>query len=506
MLKVLLFICVAFFCLPNHEVALQTKPECALELIRRLQEPRDKAGALVEVAKLYIQEGDKESGERLLSEALIWTRQIEDGLFKAAAIVAISEVGSLEHVERAAELAKSLGGSHRSSTYQELIRAYSRFGMSDKASRVLDEAAEATRSAKTKHERWYGDREHELTLILTEAARAGLTDQALKLVTGVKDPFIKGDVLSAAAIALAEQKQFKRALNVARSVHYEIERIDALVDVANAAAKLGDKTIPSQALAYALIDTRKYPHDPEQATQTNKLVSISLAYENNGQRKEALTTLARAEKGAHTIGKPGFKDEGMSNVALAYAQFGMFDEALRVMSNISNPWNNTKVRALAKIAGFMIEAKQAEEASRVLDEAFTIANNIDCVYFKYGISARSCFKDKATDFIALAAIYEKAGLFQKETETLDLAVLQNKYARNPPHQIIEETSLIIGGDPVGELDIIKGYLAAGASQKAIEVANNIKEPKARVVAVATIEFKLAKSKDGPQKYANCVLG
>jgi tetratricopeptide (TPR) repeat protein len=309
--------------------------------------------------------------------------------------------------------------------------------------------------------------------------------------------------LSAAAIALVAQKQFKRAINVARSIHYEIERIDALVDVANAAAKLGDKTTASQALAYALIATRKYPYDPEQATRTNNLVSISIAYENNGQRKEASTTLARAEKVAYTIGKPGFKDLGMSNVALAYAEWGMFDEALRVIANLQNPWNNTKVRSLAKIASFMIDAKRAEQAATVLDEASSIANEIDCGYFKYAISARSCFKDKASDFIEIAAVYEKAGLFQKQTQVLDLAVLQNKYARNPPHQVIEELPLIIAGDPVGELDIIKGYLAAGASQKAIEVAKNIKDPKAKVVAVANIEFKLAKWKDGPRKYADC---
>src|SRR5687768_9796022 len=100
MLKLLLLISIAIFFLSNREVAVQKKPECALELMRQLQDPEDKANALVEIAKLFIKEGDKESAEKLLSEGLIWTAQIEDGLSKAVAIVAISEVGSLDHVER----------------------------------------------------------------------------------------------------------------------------------------------------------------------------------------------------------------------------------------------------------------------------------------------------------------------------------------------------------------------------------------------------------------------
>jgi len=51
---------------------------------------------------------------------------------------------------------------------------------------------------------------------------------------------------------------------------------------------------------------------------------------------------------------------------------------------------------------------------------------------------------------------------------LDLAVIQNRYKNNPPHPIIEEGSSIIGSDPVGEDEIIKGYLAAGEFKKAVE--------------------------------------
>jgi len=43
---------------------------------------------------------------------------------------------------------------------------------------------------------------------------------------------------------------------------------------------------------------------------------------------------------------------------------------------------------------------------------------------------------------------------------LDLAVIQNRYKNNPPHPIIEEGSSIIGSDPVGEDEIIKGYLGS----------------------------------------------
>ena len=476
----------------DHTTVGETKSECALSLLAQLKEPRDKADALVDIAKLFVHEGNRESADRLLSEALIWTASIEDGLSKAAAIGAISEVGSDDQVDRAAELANSLGGSHRAWASRQLISAYSRLGLIDKASDLLTEAAEATRSAKTKNETWYGDREFELTLILADAARAGLTDQALKIGASVKDKFIKGDVLRAAAIELVEQKQYRRALNVARSIHYEIERIDALVEVANAAAKSGNKSYGSEALSVALIETRKDIFDPQQDTKTKSLVSISLGHENNGQRKEALTVLERAEKVAHTIEKPGFKDAGMSQIALAYAGFRMFDKALQVTANIPSPWSDVKVQTLTGIADNMIEAGERERASSILAQAFQVAKEIDCTYFKYGISARSCFGGKAGDFIAIASTYEKAGLFEKQTEMLDLAVIQNGFKKDPPHPIIEEGSSMIGSKPVGELDIVKGYLAAGEFKKAIEVASNINGAKARVVAVAIIEFKLAK--------------
>ncbi len=500
-LSVLFLIFLAFFIVePDPRTVGETKFECALSLLAQLKEPRDKADALVDIAKLYLQEGDKESADRLLSEALIWTAQIEDGLSKAAAIGAISEIGSVDQVERAAEIAKSIGGSHRAWASRQLIVAYGRLGLIDKASDLLSEAATATTSEKTKNETWYGDREYALTLILADAAQAGLTDQALKIGMNVKDKFIKGEVLRAAAIKLVEQEQFRRAINVARSIHYEIERIDALVDVASAAAKSGNKSSASEALSFALTETRKDIFDPEQDTKCKALVSISLGYDNNGQRKGALTVLERAEKVAHTIEKPGFKDSGMAKVALAYARFRMFEKALQVTANIPSPWSDVKAHTLASIAGYMIEAGEREQASSVLDQASRVARDIDCTYFKYGISARSCFRGKVKDFIAVAAMYEKAGLFEKEAEMLDLAVIQNTYKNNPPHQIIEEGWSVIGSDSVGEHEIIKGYLAAGEFKKAIELASIIKDPKAKVTAVANIEFKLAgKNKSANQK-------
>jgi len=360
-----------FLVQPDYRTVGETKSECVLSLLSQLKEPRDKADALVEIAKLFFHEGDKESADKLLSEALNWTALIEDGLSKAAAIGAISEVGSVDQVEGAAELAKSLGGSHRAWASRQLIGAYARLGLIDRASELLTLASEATRSEKTKNETWYGDREFELTLILADAARAGLADQALKLGIGVKDKFIKGDVLRAAAIKLVEQKQYRRAISVARSIHYEIERIDALVDVANAAAKSGSKSSASDALSYALVETRQDIFDPEQDTKTKALVSISLGYENNGQRRAALTVLERAEKVAHTIEKPGFKDAGMSQVALAYARFQMFDKALQVTANIPGAWSDVKVHTLALIAGHMIDASEREQALSVLDQAFS---------------------------------------------------------------------------------------------------------------------------------------
>ena len=481
----------------NVSVA-ESKFECAQSLSGQLKEPRDKADALVYMAKLFFQDGNKEAADKLLYEALNWTALIEDELSKAAAIGAITEVGSIAHVDRAAGIAKSLGGSNRSWASRQLISAYSRLGLTDKASELLYEAAEAIRSTKTKDETWYGDREFELTLLLADSARAGLVDQALKLGLGVKDKFTKGDVLRAAAVKLAENKQYRRAINVARSIHYEIERIDALVDVANAATGSGSRSSASQSLSYALAETRKDIFDPEQDTKAKALVSISLAYENNDQHEEAVRVLEQAEKVARTIEKPGFKDSGLSQVALAYARFGNFVKALQVAQEIAGSSSGPKSNTLANIATYMLNAGEREKALSVLSQAVQVAKDVDCAYFKYEISVRSCYGDKAVYFLNIASAYEQGGFFEQEKEVLDLAMLQNKYKKEPPQEMIADEYHVTTGDPVGEEELIKGYLASGDFKKAVEIASHMKDAKAKVVAVATIEFKLAKSATGKE--------
>lgn len=476
----------------------ETRLHCAQSLLGQLKDPRDKADALVYIAKLFLQDGNKEAANKLLSEALHWTALIEDGLSKAAAIGAIAEVGSIDHIDRAAEVAKSLGGSHRSWASRQLISAYSRLGLTDKASELLYEAAERTRSTRTRSETWYGDREYELTLILAGGARAGLADQALKLGLQVKDKFSKGDVLRAAAVELAKNKQYRRAINTALSIHYEIERIDALVDVANAATDSGSRSSASQSLSDALAETRKRYFDPEQDTKARALVSISLAYENNGQNEEALRVLEQAEKVAHTIGKPGFKDSGLAQVALAYARFRNFGKALQVTQETSSSWSRVKSNTLASIASYMLDVGEREEALSILSQAVEVAKNVDCTYFKYDISARSCYADKVRYFLNIASVYERGSFFKQEGELLDLALLQNKYKKDPPQEIIADGSNIVSDEPVGEQEIIKGYLASGEFKKAVEVASYMKDAKAKVVAVATIEFKLAKSATGKE--------
>ena len=64
--------------LPGPKSVVGSKGECALTLLARLPEPGDKAEALIEIAKLYLHEGDKESADKLLVEALYWAAQIEE--------------------------------------------------------------------------------------------------------------------------------------------------------------------------------------------------------------------------------------------------------------------------------------------------------------------------------------------------------------------------------------------------------------------------------------------
>jgi tetratricopeptide (TPR) repeat protein len=469
---------------------------CALSLARRLEEPSQRADALVEIAKLHLKAEDRATADRLLFESLSYVDLTKRGLFRAGSLGDVLEIGSRDHLARAVEIGKPITGSDGIWALRQLIVAHGRFGLYDQANELLSEGIRRT-IARSKKEVWYGDQDFQLAQLLGDAATAGLVKRALRVARGIKNPFVRANVLHPAAIKLAEDKQGRRAVSVARSIHYEIERIDTLVDVANAAITAGDKAMAPAALSYALAETRKDIFDPEQDTKTKALVSISLAYEKLGERTAALTILRRAEKLAYTIEKPGFKDSGLSQVALAYAQYGQFDDALRVTSQIPSPWSDIKSNTLASIGSYLFAAGNRDRAMAVVAQAEQVAKDIDCTYFKYGVSARSCFGNKVSDFLKIASVYEQDQLFDKEVEMLDLAVLHNQYKVKPPHQIIEDGSSVIGDYPVGELDIVKRYLAARQIGKAIEVASKIMNPKDRVVALAIIEFSMDKYDSEP---------
>ena len=476
-------------------------PHCALSLANHLDEQSEKAEALIEIAELHLKAGDKPSADQLLFESFKWIALTKRGLFKAGRLVNLLEIASREHLVNAVEIRKPITGSDGIWALRRLIVAHGKFALHDEANELLSEGIRRV-NARSRHESWDGDQDYELAQLLGDAATAGLVPRALRVARGIKNPFVRANVLRPAAIKLAEDKQCRRALPVARSIHYEIEKIDALVDVANTCNATGDKSSALSALSQALAETRKDIFDSEQDTKTMALVSISLAYQRLGKRAAALTILRRAEKFAYTIEKPGFKDSGLSQVALAYAQYGQFDDALRVTSQIPSPWSNIKAKTLASIGGHLFAAGNRDRALVAITQAEQVAKDIDCAYFKYGISARSCFGDKVSNFLKIASVYEQAQLFDKEVEMLDLAVLQNQYKVKPPHQIIEDGSRVIGDYPVGELEIVHRYLAAKQIGKAIEVASGIMSPKDRVVAVAIIELTIDKN-DSKAQIRSC---
>ena len=464
---------------------------CAISLADHLDEQSEKAEALIEIAKLHLKAGDKVSADQLLFESFKWIALTRDGL-KAGRLVNLLEIASREHLDKAVEIGKPITGSDGTWALRRLIVAHGQFGLHNEANELLSEGIRRIH-ARNKKERWYGDQDYELALFVGDAATAGLVPRALRVARGIKDPFVRANVLRPAAIKLADDKQCRRALAVARSIHYEIERIDVLVDVANTCNAAGDKLSARAALSGALAETRKDIFDPEQDTKTKALVSISLAYEKIGERAIGLTILTRAEKFAYTIEKPGFKDSGLSQVALAYFQYGQLDDALRVTSHIPSPWSNTKANTLADMGGSFFTTGNRDKALAAITEAEQVVKDIDCAYFKYGISARSCFGDKVSNFLKIASVYEQAQLFPKEVEMLDLAVLHNQYKVKPPHQIIKEGSSIIGDDAVGELEIVQRYLAAKQIGRAIDVASGIMSPRDKVVAVAMIELSSDKN-------------
>lgn len=490
------FLCALLLCqIPylKRSVA-QNRSECFLTLIEQMEDPFRKSMSYVEIAKLNFERGNKEEASKLIFEALKWAAKTDRGGWdRDLALSDIAEIAYVEHLGRAVEIARNTQQPARKNhSLGHLIVTYGKFGLTNEADALLSEAIETNRLIKLDKSLGYNNREGDLSDVLVAAARAGLAERALQIGLKIKDRYRRGEVLRAVAIKFAEQKKYQRAIRLARDISYEIERIDAIVDVANVSIKTGNKPFVAKTLAYALSEIGKDYFEPEQDEKTKKLIAVALAYAENGQMPEALDVLKKAEQVAYAIEKSVFRDLGITGVAKTYARFGLFEKSLEVMNKVSNHSEGEKWSSLAYIADRLIEAGQAEKAYDILSLATQSVKNIDCNYSVYKQTFSSCYEDKARNFLAIAKVYEKHRLFEKETDMFELVIEANKLQANPPGDLIDG-----GYDyyyPIGESELVKGFLAAGKIEKALEVAVKMEEIRERIIAIALIEFKLAEMK------------
>jgi tetratricopeptide (TPR) repeat protein len=464
-------------------------------LARGLETPSRKSDSLAAIAGQYLKAGDGETASQLLSEALDASEAIDDSLFKAGSLNDIAEFAEVGHLERGLLVAKTIKETdNRVWAYTELALRFAALGRRDRAAEVLAQALADAESIPKPNGKEFDNREFELVRVGRTYGRVGLPEQALKIARRVRNPFQRGDVLLAAASALAEQKQSVRAIATAESVHYEVERTDALIEVAAKLTKVGLKRAASQALANALHTMHHYQggFDSDNGG-VRGLVAAALGYADNGQTRLALVVLSEAARVAPTIRKPWSRDEGLARVASVYARMRNFDQALRAVSLMIDA--RERPAALADVARGVLSAGDKARAFELLSQVVRDAKAYDCSYEKpivlpdlsdpsrppRVLKFSQCHDFKASALAAAAEAYLAGGSVGEAVETFNLAAdaalpNEDEYDADPTWR-----------------RLVDGFVVAGEYERALETATKMNYPSRRLAAIASVELGMSKA-------------
>lgn len=320
-----------------------------------------------------------------------------------------------------------------------------------------------------------GDGRRELALA---DIRWGYDRDAEQVLTGIFDPVEKVKAWTTAAqewLAVGRSEYATRAIKSAFKAYREVsrreERIDCLILIAIADAKVTDIESAEEFLQIASDDTRFLDSNESIA----KRIAISKAYRTIGDPDAADEMLEDAQKYITPLEPSEAKSVAMRDLAIAFAKLGRFESAKIVAEQISDPFQ--KALSLAQLASALAQTQKVEEAAFILDKATRLSRQISDGY--YSGRAES---EIAKQYIKIGRFSDAEKVAQPipdDGERVSVALTLcdagavaecRKLVRHPP--VSEADSWI-------EAHVAPALARAGDLQRAQEIASNNPDPQIR---------------------------
>ena len=293
--------------------------EIALRTAEKIEDVDNRVSILSVIATAFAEAGHGVDAKNAFANALQTAKKIE---------VARNRASALRHI--AIDQAKAGHGVDAKNTFANALQTAEKIEVAD-------------------------DRDSALSIIAGAFAEAGFFPDALRTVEKIESAFRRASALHGIAAAFAEAGLFSTALRTAEKIEYANYRAFALRDIAAAFAKAGFFSI-------ALQTAEKIEYAFRRAAA---LGDIAAAFAKAGHGVDAKNTFANALQTAEKI-EADDRDIALRHIAGAFAEAGLFPNALRTIEKIESSVSRTF--ALHDIADAFAEAGLFPNALRIAEK------------------------------------------------------------------------------------------------------------------------------------------
>jgi tetratricopeptide (TPR) repeat protein len=406
----------------------------ASEAARLVEDDWERANALQDIASGLTEAGDLEAAQALLGEAITAAHVVEDTWERDEILIHVAaELAAARQSDEALSVAHALGKTQQNDALVDIAvmlahaqqyeyaltiarsiddtwdqaRAFTKIAAAqieardtEAAERLLDEAATIAHSIDDVELK-----DDAFRRVAVRLAQAGLWSHALTITQSIEMVEEQADALRAIVVRLIESQQWAHAETVSQYIQDTKLRAHALTMIAAARIKAGNAEAASILVNTTITTVRSIADTQEQA---HALTTIATAFVETQQWEQAqaivqliehaqervhaqhdvakvlmqagYTEAARALLDEATTTACSIKDvtqqaRALQHVVLALAEMRHWEQAQAIARSIEDTWDRTV--ALRELALALVKAGQVEMARGLLDEAATIAHDIE---------------------------------------------------------------------------------------------------------------------------------
>lgn len=321
--------------------------EQAVMLAEAIPDPYQHAQGLTLVVKQMNRVGDAKEARGIAAKVVeVCRRATEENGEKAVSIFAVEAVAALGDYDLALAMVRDETDDWiRSEGLRAVATATTEAGRLDQAEEIMRQAPK---------DRW-GHNDWTLARVARAAVRLGDWSRAERLIRGLDaDPF--DHVLTGMVSEIAATGEVRRAEELARSMttsnggRYEERLPGAIAAVAEGAARGG-----ALSAAEAVACTIAHPN-----VQARALTAAAREMARSGRRDDARRLAGLAENRARTVGRSGWADRVLPELARAVGESGHAGQAAELVQKISG--REQRADAMRTIVASLAAAGRFDEA------------------------------------------------------------------------------------------------------------------------------------------------